>query len=67
MFEELEKFIERCYERAKSYVIWRDIENCRAQAFGALEFATENKLVDEDEATTYWNDMWQKFQDLNHI
>ena len=67
MLEKLQEFIENRYKRAKKYAkTYRDIEQWRGQAYGALEFAIDNKLVDEDEATTYWNDMWQKFQDLNY-
>ena len=33
------------------------------------ESSTEEEikqLVDEDEAAKYWNEMWQKFNDLNY-
>ena len=66
MLEKLKIFVERCYHHAERYTVWRDIENCRAQAFGALEFCIDNKLVNEDEAIKYWNEMWQKFNDLNY-
>ena len=65
MFEELKEFIDECYERAKKYVkTYRDVENYRAQAFGALTFAMDNKLVTYEETEGYWNEMWDKFQNL---
>ena len=65
MFEELKEFIDECYERAKKYVkTYRDVENYRAQAFGALTFAMDNKLVTYEETEGYWNEMWDIFQNL---
>ena len=64
MLEKVKEYIERCYNRAKNYTEWRDIENCRAQAFGALTFAMDSGLVTYEETKVYWNGMWQKFQDL---
>ena len=67
MLGKLQEFIENRYKKAEKYAkTYRDIEQWRGQAYGALEFAIDNKLVDEDEATKYWNDMWQKFNDLNY-
>lgn len=67
MFNELTKFIQRCYDHAEKYAkTYRDIEQWRGQAFGALEFAIENKLVDEDDATKYWEEMWKNFNELNY-
>ena len=67
MFKELTKFIQRCYDYAEKYAkTYSDIEQWRGQAFGALEFAIENKLVDEDDATEYWKEMWKKFHDLSY-
>lgn len=67
MLKKLQEFIENRYKKAEKYAkTYRDIEQWRGQAFGALEFCIDNKLINEDEAVKYWNEMWQKFTDLNY-
>ena len=54
MLEKLQEFIENRYKEAEKYAkTYRDIEQWRGQAFGALEFCIDSKLVDEDEAIKY--------------
>ena len=66
MLEKLKKYIDNVYTRAgKSVKTWEDIENYRAQAYGALAFCIEFDLVNYDEASEYWNVMWEKFFRLN--
>ena len=66
MLEDLKKYIGNVYTRAeKSVKTWEDIENYRAQAYGALMFCIEFDLVVYDEASEYWNIMWEKFFRLN--
>lgn len=66
MLKKLQKYIEKCYEQTKGTAIaWRDIENGRARAYGALMFCIENHLVEYDEVASYWTIMWDKFQELN--
>ena len=67
MVEKLKKFIEYHYKGAeKNAKTWRDIENWRAQAYGALMFCIENDLVNENEIGEYWDTMWEKFFELNN-
>lgn len=67
MLEKLQKFIEDCYNHAeKNAKTFRDIENYRAQAFGALMFCIDNNLVEYDEVDKYWDIMWEKFSQLNN-
>lgn len=66
MFKQLKKYVEKMYNYAeKNAKTYRDIENWRAQAYGALMFCIDNDLVKYDEVTDYWNAMWSKFHDLN--
>lgn len=66
MLEKLQKFIEDCYNHAeKNAKTFRDIENYRAQAFGALMFCIDSDLVDYNEVSKYWDDMWDNFFKLN--
>lgn len=66
MLENLKKYIGNVYTRAeKSVKTWEDIENYRAQAFGALMFCIDSDLVNYDEVSEYWNIMWEKFFRLN--
>lgn len=67
MLEKLKKYIENCYKNAeKNAKTWRDIENWRAQAFGALVFCIDNHLVEYDNVANYWTIMWNKFNNLNN-
>lgn len=67
MLEKLKEYIENRYKDAeKNAKTWRDIENWRAQAYGALMFCLENGLVDENETEEYWDIMWEKFFQLNN-
>ena len=67
MFEQLKKYIEKMYDYAeKNAKTYRDIENWRAQAYGALMFCINNHLVNYDEIDCYWTIMWSKFHDLNN-
>lgn len=62
----LKEHIDKCYNWAKDHAkTWRDIENFRGQAYGALMFCINNDLVDYDDAVKYWDIMWNKFFDLN--
>ena len=66
MVEKLKNYIENRYKDAeKNAKTWRDIENWRAQAYGALMFCLENDYVDYDEVTEYWETMWNKFWELD--
>ena len=66
MLEKLQKLIEHCYKHAeKNAKTFRDIENYRAQAFGALMFCIDSDLVDYNEVSEYWDDMWDNFFKLN--
>lgn len=66
MLEKLKEYINGYYGWAEKYAkTWRDIENYRAQAYGALMFCINEQLVDYDEASKYWDDMWNKFHELN--
>lgn len=66
MLEKLQKFIEDCYNHAKRNAkTFRDIENYRAQAYGALTFCIDNNLVKYEEVEDYWDTMWEKFFQLN--
>ena len=66
MLEKLKEYIDMLYNWAKDHAKdWRDIENFRGQAYGALMFCIHNKYVDYDEATNYWETMWDKFHKLN--
>ena len=66
MLEKLQKFIEDCYNHAeKNAKTFRDIENYRAQAYGALTFCIDNNLVKYEEVEGYWDTMWEKFFQLN--
>ena len=66
MLKKLQKYIEKCYEQTeKTAIAWRDIENGRARAYGALMFCLDNDLVIYEDIDDYWDKMWNKFQELN--
>ena len=53
-------------EKLEEYTkTWRDIENYRVQ-YGALTFRFNEQLINCDKATKYWEDMWNKFRELNN-
>ena len=67
MLKKLQKYVENCYNRTKRIAkTYRDIENGRAIAYGALMFCIENHLVEYDEVASYWTIMWEKFNRLNY-
>ena len=66
MLKKLQEYIEKCYEQTeKTAIAWRDIENGRARAYGALMFCLDNNLVAYEKVDDYWGKMWNKFQELN--
>lgn len=66
MLENLKNYIDMLYNWAKDHAKdWRDIENFRGQAYGALMFCIHSKYVDYDKAINYWETMWDKFHKLN--
>lgn len=67
MLKKLQKYIEDCYNQTKRTAeTWRDIENGRARAYGALIFCIDNNLVEYNEIEEYWNVMWERFYQLNN-
>lgn len=67
MLKELQKYVEDCYKQTeRTAKTWRDIENGRARAFGALMFCIESGLVEYNEVEKYWDTMWEKFHQLNN-
>lgn len=67
MLKELQKYVEDCYKQTeRTAETWRDIENGRARAFGALMFCIESGLVEYNEVEEYWDTMWEKFHQLNY-
>lgn len=67
MLKELQKYVEDCYKQTeRTAETWRDIENGRARAFGALMFCIESGLVEYNEVEEYWDTMWEKFHQLNN-
>ena len=67
MLKEIQKYVEDCYKQTeRTAKTWRDIENGRARAYGALMFCIESGLVRYGEVEEYWDTMWEKFYQLNN-
>lgn len=65
MLEKLQEFINFKLKYAEKYGrTISQIENCRAQAYGALMFLQDNKMVTYEETKEMWDKAYDKFYKL---
>lgn len=65
MLEKLQEFINFKLKYAEKYGrTISQIENCRAQAYGALMFLQDNKIVTYEETKEMWDEAYDKFHKL---
>lgn len=65
MLEKLQEFIDFKLKYAEKYGrTVSQIENCRAQAYGALMFLQDNKMITYEETKEMWDKAWIKFHKL---
>lgn len=65
MLKKLKEFIDFKLKYAEKYArTVSQIENCRAQAYGALMFLEANNLVTYEETKEMWDKAYDKFHKL---